>query len=149
MPALSRLALRAALLHLAAGVAIGALLLINKALPFWPWLWRLRAAHIHMLLLGWTVQFAFGVAYWILPRLTAAGDRGREGLAWMACFVLNLGVGLTVAGTLLPGQGWLLLSGGALYVVAGAGIAGHFWARLAPVTCAEEQRTDGQSITHG
>jgi hypothetical protein len=50
----------------------------------------------------------------------------------MALFVLNLAIGLNGVGTLLPGQGWLLLCGGALYVVAGPGMAGHFWARLAP-----------------
>jgi hypothetical protein len=65
------------LVPLALGVLIGGLLLANKALPFWPWLWRLRAAYIQLLLLGWTVQFAFGVAFWILPRLMASGDRGR------------------------------------------------------------------------
>src|SRR4051794_28904419 len=92
MPRLSQLMIRTALVWLAIGYAVGGLLLLNKGVPLLPWLWTLRSAHIHMLLVGWTVQLACGVAFWILPRLDASGARGNERLAWICYAALNGGV---------------------------------------------------------
>lgn len=92
MPRLSQLMIRTALVWLAVGYTIGGLVLLNKGVPLLPWLWRLRAAHIHILLVGWTVQFACGVAFWILPRLDAGGSRGDERPVWLCYAALNLAV---------------------------------------------------------
>ncbi|GIV95957.1 MAG: hypothetical protein KatS3mg057_0614 [Herpetosiphonaceae bacterium] len=140
MPAISRYAIRAALVHLALGVTIGALLLANKALPFAPWIWSLLPAHIHMLLIGWTVQLAFGVAFWILPRLSAEGDRGSPVLSWLIVAGLNGGVTLAVLADLLRLLGSIALPGPlelAAFVCYGGvslACARHFWPRLAAIT---------------
>src|SRR5688572_702904 len=100
MPRLSCYAIRTALLQLLLGGTIGGLLLANKAVSFWPWLWSLRTTHIHLMLVGWTMQLAFGVAFWILPRISAHGERGRESLACLTYLALNAGVAGATAGSL-------------------------------------------------
>lgn len=136
MPRLSQLMIRTALLWLAIGYSLGGLVLLNKGLPLQPWLWTLRTAHIHMLLVGWTVQMACGMAFWILPRLDAQGTRGDERLVWGCYAALNGGV---VCGALhdplaafvvWPGWAGLLLLMGLLYVVAAALFAIHAWPRV-------------------
>jgi hypothetical protein len=92
MPRLSQLLIRTALIWLVIGYTIGGLLLINKGIPVLPWLWTLRFTHVHLLLIGWTVQFACGVAFWILPRLDASGTRGDERPVWLCYGALNGGV---------------------------------------------------------
>ena len=136
MPRLSQLMIRTALLWLAIGYSVGGLVLLNKGLPLLPWLWTLRAAHIHILLVGWTVQLACGVAFWILPRLDARGTRGDERLVWGCYAALNAGV---VFGALhdplaalagWPGWAALLPLMGLLYVLAAALFVIHAWPRV-------------------
>lgn len=91
MPRLSQLMIRTALVWLTLGSTIGGVLLLNKGIPLLPWLWTLRFTHVHLLLVGWTVQFACGVAFWILPRLDAGGARGDERLVWVCYGALNGG----------------------------------------------------------
>jgi len=136
MPRLSQLMIRTALLWLAIGYSLGGLVLLTKGLSLWPWLWALRTGHIHILLVGWTVQLACGVAFWILPRLDARGSRGDERLVWGCYVALNGGV---VCGTLhdplvalAAWSGWwaLLPLMGLLYVVAAVLFALHAWPRV-------------------
>lgn len=130
MPRLSRWFIRAALLYLAMGFTIGALMLANKGMPFAAWLWRLRSTHIEVLLVGWTMQLALGVAYWILPRF--GGKRGDETSAWAAFGLLNVGVllvGLEAALGLAPLVG---LAGKLAEVAAAAAFARHAWPRIKP-----------------
>ena len=68
MPRLSVWIIRTALLYLGIGFTFGALMLFNKGVPFDPMLWRLLRPHIEFVLLGWTMQLAMGVAFWIMPR---------------------------------------------------------------------------------
>ena len=63
MPRLSVWTIRAALVALGIGFLFGALMLANKGVPFDPSLWRLLPAHIELVLLGWTMQLALGVAF--------------------------------------------------------------------------------------
>ena len=138
MPRLSQLMIRTALLWLAIGYSVGGLVLLNKGVPLLPWLWTLRAAHIHMLLVGWTVQLACGVAFWILPRLDARGSRGDERLAWGCYAALNGGVALGALhdplGALVPWLGWNALPPlmGLLYLLAAALFVRHAWPRIVP-----------------
>src|SRR5215212_7466708 len=125
MPRLSQLLIRTALIWLALGSTIGGLLLLNKGLPLLPWLWLLRFTHVHLLLVGWTVQFACGVAFWILPRLDAGGARGDERMVWLCYAALNAGVMLAALHDPLAavvGKSLLLdlmpVGAGALYLVA-------------------------------
>lgn len=125
MPPLSRLMIRLALGWLAVGYSVGGLLLANKGVPLAPWIWQLRGAHVHMLLVGWTLQLAEGVAYWIMPRLDARGDRGGDRPVWLGCAALNAGV----VCALLPG---LAAASGALYLVTAAAFVAHLWRRVRP-----------------
>ena len=139
MPRLSQIMIRAALLWLALGYSVGGLVLFTKGVPLLPWLWALRGAHIHMLLVGWTVQLACGVAYWILPRLDASGDRGDERVVRASALALNAGVVLgavqSVAGSWPAAAGWarwLLLLAGVLYAAAALLFARNAWPRVRP-----------------
>lgn len=139
MPRLSQIMIRTALVWLGIGSTVGGLLLVQKGVPFYSWLWSLRSAHIHMLLVGWTVQLACGVAFWILPRLNAAGSRGDERLAWGSYAALNSGVVLGALVSLVSSAGgmgralhWqsLLAVTGLLYLVGAALFAVHAWPRI-------------------
>ena len=138
MPRISVVIIRTALLQLAFGATIGGLMLVEKGLRLAPWLWTLRPGHIQIMLLGWIVQLACGVAIWILPRLDAAGSRGNLGLAWLGYAALNGGV--VTALLHLPlvavlGQdrlSWMLPLAGLLYVVAVAAMVAHLWRRVLP-----------------
>jgi hypothetical protein len=128
--------IRTALLWLAIGYSVGGLVLLNKGVPFLPWLWTLRTAHIHMLLVGWTVQLACGVAFWILPRLDARGSRGDERLVWGCYAALNSGVVLGALhdplAALVAWPGWdvLLVLMGLLYLLVAALFVRHAWPRI-------------------
>lgn len=132
MPRLSVWFVRAALLHLAIGFSFGALLLWNKALPLGAqasaWTWRLLPAHMEVLLMGWTVQLALGVAYWILPRWRS--QRGDVRLAWAAFFLLNTGVLIVAAAAFMPAPAWGTTLGRVLEVGAATAFALHAWPRV-------------------
>ena len=136
MPQLSQLIIRTALLWLALGYTAGGLLLANKGVPMLAALWRLREAHVHMLLIGWTVQVACGVAFWILPRLDTQGSRGNERLVWLCYALLNGGVLAMVLRDLLEmaqiSMPWLSAVAGVCYVGAMLAFARHAWPRIAP-----------------
>src|SRR5262245_35312017 len=98
MDRLSSMMLRMALIWLLAAVTLGATMLSDRILPEQ---WRLWPAptHPHMLFVGWFLQFAIGVAYWLLPRRrsTARPLGHQESAAFAAAIALNLGLGLRVA----------------------------------------------------
>ncbi len=138
MPLLSRLLIRTALIWLAIGYALGGLLLAQKGIAIAAWLWSLRYTHVHILLVGWTVQLATGVAFWILPRLDASGSRGDERLIWCYYACLNAGVVLAALHDPLAGlagwNGWpwraMLVLAGLLYLLAAILFAAHAWPRI-------------------
>jgi hypothetical protein len=130
--------IRSALVWLALGSTFGGLVLFNKGVPILPWLWTLRAAHIHILLVGWTVQLACGVAFWILPRLDASGSRGNERLVWLCYWSLNAGVTLaaiyepSVASMGMAAGEVVYIVVGGLYLIAAAAMFVHAWPRVVP-----------------
>ncbi|MDQ7028704.1 MAG: hypothetical protein Q9O62_02450 [Ardenticatenia bacterium] len=130
MPRLSRLFVRTALAHLVVGFTLGALMLINKGVPLHPLLWRLLPLHVEFLLIGWTVQFIFGVAFWILPRFGTS--RGPEGVVWLSYVLLNAGVLLVAAGHLIAGPAWPVLIGRAVEGGAVVAFAFNMWPRIKP-----------------
>lgn len=130
MPRLSIWMVRTALLHLLVGFTIGALMLANKGIPFYPPLWRLLPLHIELLLLGWTLQLAMGVAFWILPRFDTT--RPRAGFAWAAYLLLNLGIGLVAASLFWVTLPVLLFGGRLAEVGAAVAFALHAWPRIKP-----------------
>jgi len=136
MPGLSVIMVRIALIHLAVGATIGGLLLADKGLHLWSWIWMWRPGHIHMMLSGWTVQFAWGVAIWILPRLDATGSRGALWSAWVCCVAINGGVALTTLyaplAHLIDHLEWMLSVAAVLYVIAALTFVHHAWRRVRP-----------------
>ena len=132
MPRLSCWFIRAALLYLALGFTLGALLLVHKGVPLHPALWRVLPPHLECVLLGWTLQLAMGVAFWILPRFPQRPARGREALAWWAFGLLNVGVCLVGVGWMLGLPGWVPFLGRVLEAVAAVAFAAHAWPRVKP-----------------
>ena len=102
MPLLSAWTVRAAFTWLALAALVGALLLMRGLLGL-PGLGALIPVHAEMMLVGWMMQFAFGIAHWILPRRPAEG-RGALGPVAAVVVALNLGVLLVIAGAPLAGR---------------------------------------------
>ena len=138
MPLLSRLLIRTALIWLAVGYGFGGLLLAQKGYPFGAWVCSLRYTHVHMLLVGWTIQLASGVAFWILPRLDTSGSRGDERLIWWHYAALNGGVVcaalhdplVALVGHDTPMLRGMPLLAGLLYLVAAILFVHHAWPRI-------------------
>ncbi len=130
MPRLSRLYVRAALVYLLAGFTIGALMLANKGVPFLPVIWRWLPAHIESLLVGWTLQLALGVAFWVAPRFWQPPRRGNETGARLAFGLLNAGILLVIAASLSPLPSWSLPLGRLLELAAVIAFAVHLWGRV-------------------
>ncbi|MCB0052912.1 MAG: hypothetical protein KDE24_25585, partial [Caldilinea sp.] len=82
------------------------------------------------LLMGWTVQLAFGVAFWILPRWQT--QRGDVRPAWAAFILLNSGIWLVVLAGWFNGSAWLLAAGRLLEAVAVLAFVSHVWPRVKP-----------------
>jgi hypothetical protein len=146
MPQISRVMIRSALIWLAVGGALGGLILAAKAGAAPGWLLAQRGAHAHLLLLGWTVQFAIGVGIWILPRFDAAGGRGDLRSPWVGALALNLGVALGAATPLAivawgdPGP--LAPLAGALELL-GCALLGHsLWVRVRPFQMIERPQRE-------
>lgn len=130
MPRLSVWFVRLALAYLALGFTLGALLLANKGVPFAATVWDWLPAHMELLLVGWLLQLALGVAYWILPRL-AGSSRGNEPLAWLSLILLNLGILLVIFASLYPIRG-LSLTGRLAEVGGVLAFAVSSWKRIKP-----------------
>lgn len=131
MPRLSVWFIRLSLLYLAIGFSLGALMLANKGLAFAPWLWRLRLAHIEVLLVGWIAQLALGMAFWILPRFQSS--RGDVRPVWLALLLLNGGLLLAGLGASLNLSFWTVAAGRLAELAAVAAFAWHAWPRVKPI----------------
>ena len=132
MPRLSQWIIRVAFIYLLLGFTIGALLLANKGILFYPPIWNWLPVHIEFLLMGWIVQLTMGVAFWILPRFWQEPRRPNEIFAYIAFALLNLGIGLVVVATLLGGKAYWLLSGRAAQLLAVIFFVLHAWRRVIP-----------------
>lgn len=131
MPRLSVLFVRTSLLHLAVGVTLGSPILWHKATGTLPLAWRLLPAHIEIVVMGWLLQLAMGVAFWILPRRRLDGrpSRGREPAAWSAYALLNLGLTAVALSTIaLPTPAFAL--GRLAEATAMALFTWHAWPRI-------------------
>jgi hypothetical protein len=141
MDPLSAFMLRASLCWLLGGAVIGGLMLTDRAVPG-PWL-LLAPSHAHMLFVGWILQFAIGVAYWLLPRKRLPTRRlgYAERPAWTAGIALNLGLLARVIAEPIERAGSgsaatlaLLAASALLQVTAIAIFVSQLWPRLAPRT---------------
>jgi hypothetical protein len=132
MPRLSVWLIRAAMLNLYLGFGLATLLMAYKAFPaeLPPQLGGWLLAHVNLLLVGWMVQLAMGVSYWIFPRLAFTNtERGRYPYALGAAIGLNGGVWLYVLST-LGAWPWGEVLGLGLQVLAMAAYVYHAAPRI-------------------
>ena len=133
-PKLMLWATRAGLLYIALGITFGALILFHKGIPYAPTLWLLLPAHMDLMLIGGMTQFAFGIAFGILPRFRTEPRRGNVKLSWAALILLNLGVWLVALSPYLGfNAGTALLAGRALEAAGALAFLLHAWPRVRPV----------------
>ena len=132
MPRLSVWFVRSSLFHLLLGFTLGGILLANKGIPFAPWAWNLLPAHMEILLLGWMVQLAMGVAFWILPRFRSGPPRGNVNLVWSALVLLNAGITMVAIQPFLS-LSWLALAGRLLETFSVLLFALASWQRVKPM----------------
>jgi hypothetical protein len=105
MPITSRAFVKASIIYLGLGAALGALLLVNRWLPLGAGVFALKASHVQFLVVGWLTQLILGVAWWLFPplRLRPRNDlsqpmrrgqsqRGSEPLFWVTFACLNAGI---------------------------------------------------------
>ena len=131
MPALSVWMVRLSLLHLVAGSGLGALLLASREMPrlaeIGGGLWGFRNVHLETLLVGFMVQLALGVAFWILPRV--GGERPRAWQAVAGALLLNAGVLAAAGGGAWEAEAWAL-AGRSAEATAALLFAVHAWPRV-------------------
>lgn len=131
--------LRASFLWLLLGVAVGGLMLTDRLVPG-EWLRWTLPSHVHAVLVGWLVQFALAVAFWLFPRRrTPERPLGYdERLALAAAGLLNVGVLLRVVAEPVERAGsasalsFAALAASALFQVAAVALfVAQLWPRLA------------------
>lgn len=146
MDPLSVRMVRTALLWLVVGFALGALMLSDALVPG-DWRRWFSPTHGHILFVGWFLQFAVGVGYWLLPRKrTPQRPFGyREDLALAAWGLLNAGLVLRVIAEPLQRSGqdaavldWLLAGSAILQLAAIGLIAYQLWGRIQPRRAAQK-----------
>jgi hypothetical protein len=105
--------------------------------------WRAWFAptHGHVLFVGWFLQFAVGIAYWLLPRQrTDTRPLGyNEKAAFLSFAVLNTGLVLRVVAEPAPRVGYMdglynevLIVSAVLHIVAIGLIVVQLWSRVIP-----------------
>ena len=133
MPPLSAWMVRAALLCLGIGFTLGAWMLTAKVIPFDPEYRRLLTPHIELLLFGWMLQLAVGVAAWILPRFEQPPKYGRLPLAWAGFAMLNIGLVAVVLGSYAAGPAHpAAIAGRILGFLGVVCFAAFLWPRVKP-----------------
>ena len=130
MPRLSIWFVRTALVYLAIGFLVGAVLLANRGISMGAPVTLLLPLHAQFLLMGWTVQLTFGVAFWVLPRFRSGPERGREGMAWVSYGLLNFGVLVSALAPLVSLPLLTPLLGNSAQALAAGAFALHAWPRV-------------------
>ncbi len=69
----------------------------------WSGIWMLRPSHAWIMLTGFMIQLALGVALWILPRNRRRAGLGKA-ILLSATAALNLGVVVVAAAPLVAGE---------------------------------------------
>jgi len=132
MPTISRWYIRTGLVWLGLGFTAGSLILFHKAWPLNPGLWRWLPLHIELVLIGWTINLALGVAYWSFPRFLRGVARGAARPVWLSYALLNAGVVVVALGQPLGVPAWLLTAGRAGQLGAAVLAAAALWPRIKP-----------------
>lgn len=138
MDRLSIVMVRGSLVWLMLGILVGGVMLVDRAVPG-NWIAWFAPSHGHVLFVGWFLQFALGIAYWLLPRKRSAtmplGYRERWGIVGVLC--LNGGLACRVLAEPLERSGRasdatlaMLGLSSTLQVVAVAIFISQLWPRI-------------------
>ncbi|MGM0587624.1 MAG: hypothetical protein ACQETE_04345 [Bacteroidota bacterium] len=96
MPTVSIWMIRAALSWMLVGGSIGLAIMLARVLSLeWAYPFLYQPPHGAIMMLGWVIQLAMGVGYWMLPRyITPQGDhlRGSSQGMWICAGLLNASV---------------------------------------------------------
>jgi hypothetical protein len=96
-----------------------------------PMIWALLPLHIEFAFVGWMIQFAMGIAFWILPRFRKDPLRGNVRLGWVAFILVNTGIFLFLPNAFVD-RDWLTLAGRTMEALGLiAFVLGH-WHRIKP-----------------
>ncbi len=128
MPPLAARFVRTSFLLLLASFAAGAWALAARGTAGAPPA-GLRGAHAELALVGWALQLALGVAYWILPKHAEGPPRGDAPPVAVSWFLLNAGLGVAVLGAAV-GHEPLVAGGRLLELGAVALFARHALPRI-------------------
>jgi cbb3-type cytochrome oxidase subunit 1 len=132
--------LKASLAWLALGVSAGVAMAVH---PVWT---VYKAAHVHMVVVGFVAMMIFGVAYHVIPRFTGHPLRNRR-LAGAQWWMSNVGLALMVCGLIVrathatPGT-VILSTGGAISAIGAYVFAWLMWRTIdgPPAVRLAEQR---------
>lgn len=103
-----RYMLKASLIWLSVGVVVGIIMFLQKKMNIPVYL---IPVHSHIILVGFLMQFIFGVAFWIFPRLPGGiFTSPRKG--WTVFFLLNAGTLIRAVSE--PFTFWISFSGAIL-----------------------------------
>jgi hypothetical protein len=141
VPRLSQYFVKSSFICFLLGFTLGGLMLASKAGSVTPIAWLWLPAHHVLLINGWMVQLAMGVAYWIFPRILLS-NRGRPQVAWAAFAVLQIGLALTIVSLVQvwwPPASQLLAPGVVLHTVAVLLFVVHAWPRVRAAIIRTEQ----------
>jgi len=120
------------------GLGLGSLLVLAKIGWAPPRLLGLRATHIHVMAVGWLVQWVFGIAFWIYPAW-GSERTGTGATRLMACcwVCLNGGTAVRALGEACYDPAWWpdagalgLALGGAAQIAAGVCFVVHIRGRI-------------------
>ena len=138
MDRLTIVMVRCSLGWLLVGVVIGGLMLVDRGIPG-QWRQWLQPSHGHILFVGWMLQFALGIAYWLVPRKRSdTRPLGyRETPALVGAVALNVGIALRVVAEPLERTGHasdvtldLLGASSVLQVAAVVIFVAQLWPRI-------------------
>ena len=132
MPRLSVWMVRTALLEFGVGITLGTLMLWNKGDVIDPLIWLLLGTHQEILMVGWLIQFAMGVAFWILPRFTQEPRYGNVRRGWIGYGLLNAGILLVVISAWVTGAESLKAIGRLLEGIGVVTFVTVLWPRVKP-----------------
>jgi hypothetical protein len=144
---------RAALVWLAIGFVVGALMLADASLAG-NWRAWFAPTHGHVLFVGWFLQFAVGIAFWLLPRQrTDARPLGyNERVAFLSFVILNTGLVLRVIAEPAPRIGYMtglvdemLVVSALAHVVAIGIVVTQLWGRVIPRPVRRKRGQEGST----
>ncbi|MDQ2666896.1 MAG: cbb3-type cytochrome c oxidase subunit I [Gemmatimonadota bacterium] len=147
MTSLVRRFLKTAIVFLAAGLAIGGWMIVEREFggrvvsPY------VVSAHTHAILVGFVMMMILGVALWMFPRPAKGDLRYRPALAEIAYWMLTCGTAVRVVGELMRSQSepswlrWVVVVAGLVQIAGLLLFFANMWSRIRAV--GSKVREDG------